>query len=55
MRHDDEEEYLRLRAEVELELAQRATKAEVVHAHYVLAEAYLERLKDLMDSSNSGP
>ena len=36
--------YYRQRAEIELELAQRATKPEVVKAHFLLADAYLERV-----------
>jgi hypothetical protein len=36
--------YYQHRAEVELERAQQATLPEVVHAHYRLAEAYLEKL-----------
>lgn len=37
-------DYYERRAEQELELAQRATKPEVVAAHYRLAELYLARL-----------
>ena len=42
---EDDNTYFTRRAEVELEQAQRATKPEVVRAHYQLAEAYLERLQ----------
>ena len=41
---EDDATYYRRRAEVELEQAQRATLPEVVHAHYEMANAYLERL-----------
>lgn len=37
-------EYFQFRAEQELERAQRATKPEVVAAHYALSELYLERV-----------
>ena len=42
----DEEEaaYLQRRAEEELEMAQKATRPEVVAAHVALADAYLARL-----------
>lgn len=36
--------YFQRRAEAELELAQQATKPEVVSAHHQLAEAYLARI-----------
>lgn len=40
----DDRRYFERRAERELELAQRATKPEVVKIHVTLAEAYLERV-----------
>ena len=41
---EDDKDYYTRRAEAELERAQRAKKPEVVKAHYLIAEAYLERL-----------
>ena len=41
---EDERSYYQHRAEVELEHAQMATAPEVVRVHYLLAEAYLEKL-----------
>lgn len=41
---DRDAEYYQMRAEQEIELAQRATKPEVVAAHYRLSELYLARL-----------
>ncbi len=41
---EDDSAYLTRRAEEELEQAQRAIKPEVVHTHYQLAQAYLDRL-----------
>jgi hypothetical protein len=41
---EDDIIYLQRRAEAELELAQQATKPEVVAAHHQLAEAYLDRI-----------
>lgn len=49
MAHDDEA-YFRRRAEQELELAQRAIDGAAVHAHYRLAEAYLERLEHSVEA-----
>lgn len=40
----DDSDYLELRAEAELELAQSATDPRAVQAHYELANAYLERI-----------
>lgn len=40
----EDEDYLYRRAEQQLELAQAATHPAVVKAHYLLADAYLERL-----------
>ncbi|WP_242098153.1 hypothetical protein [Sphingomonas sp. CROZ-RG-20F-R02-07] len=42
---EDDSTYFTRRAEAELEQAQRATKPEVVRVHFMLAEAYLERLQ----------
>ena len=41
---EDDRIYYQHRAEVELEIAQKATAPEVVKAHHLLAEAYLEKL-----------
>ena len=40
----DDRSYYQHRAEVELAIAQKATAPEVVRAHHLLAEAYLEKL-----------
>jgi hypothetical protein len=40
----DDFDYLEGRAELELALAQSATHAEAVRAHYELASAYLDRI-----------
>jgi hypothetical protein len=40
----DDRSYYQHRAEVEIERAQSATEPSVVHAHYQLAEAYLDKL-----------
>jgi hypothetical protein len=40
----DDRDYFEKRAEDEIALAQRATHAGVVRAHYELATAYLERI-----------
>lgn len=40
----DDSDYLELRAETELELAQSATDPRAVQAHYELANAYLDRI-----------
>lgn len=40
----DDSDYLELRAEAELELAQSATDPRAVQAHYELATAYLDRI-----------
>jgi hypothetical protein len=45
IRCEDDATYYRRRAESELEMAQRATRAEVVKVHYLLATAYLDRLE----------
>ncbi|WP_159513424.1 hypothetical protein [Sphingomonas sp. T1] len=44
---DDEILYFEHRAQVEVELAENATKPEVVDAHRKMADAYLERLVEL--------
>ena len=41
---EDDKSYYQHRAEVELEIAQKATAPEAVKAHHLLAEAYLEKL-----------
>jgi hypothetical protein len=43
----DEKSYLQHRAETEVERAQQATQPNVVRAHCVLAEAYLDKLTSL--------
>jgi hypothetical protein len=40
----DDLSYFQRRAEDEIELAQRASHARVVQAHYQLASAYLDRI-----------
>ena len=40
----DDLNYYEQRAEAEIAMAQRATHAEVVRAHYELATAYLDRI-----------
>ena len=40
----DDLDYYERRAEAEIALAQRATHASVVRAHYELASAYLDRI-----------
>ena len=40
---NEDAEYYSQRAQAEHELAQKATRPEVVSAHYQLAEAYLEK------------
>lgn len=42
---EDDSSYFTRRAEAELDQAQRATNPQVVRAHYMLAEAYLERIQ----------
>lgn len=44
---DDDIAYFEHRAEAELELAQHATKLEVVAAHCQMANAYLEKITGL--------
>lgn len=50
MTHCDAD-YYQMRAEQEIELAQRATTPEVVAAHYRLSELYLARLASLRGST----
>jgi hypothetical protein len=40
----DEVNYYQSRAEIEIEMAQRAEHARAVQAHYQLASAYLDRI-----------
>ena len=40
----DDKDYFERRAEAEIAMAQRATHASVVRAHYELATAYLDRI-----------
>ncbi len=40
----DDKDYFEKRAEAEIAMAQRATHASVVRAHYELATAYLDRI-----------
>lgn len=48
----NDKSYYRFRAETEVEHAQQATHPAVVHAHYQLAEAYLEKLSKLEQPEN---
>jgi hypothetical protein len=48
---DDEIAFLERRASEELEMAQRATKKEVVAVHCRMADLYLERIADLRAAS----
>ena len=41
---EDDRSYYQHRAEVEIECAQRATVPEAVRVHYLLAEAYLDKV-----------
>jgi len=40
----DDRDYFERRAETEIKLAQRATHASAVNAHYQMASAYLDRI-----------
>jgi hypothetical protein len=40
----DDRDYFERRAETEIKLAQRATHARAVSAHYQMASAYLDRI-----------
>lgn len=40
----DDKDYFERRAETEIELAQHATHARAVNAHYQMASAYLDRI-----------
>ncbi len=40
----EEAEYFERRAEIQIEMAQKATDTKAVQAHYELANAYLEKL-----------
>ncbi|MCP6237308.1 hypothetical protein NL436_27890, partial [Klebsiella pneumoniae] len=51
---DDEIIYFEHRVEAELELAQHATKAEVVAAHCKMANAYMERIEELRAAAAAG-
>ncbi|WP_242187891.1 hypothetical protein [Sphingomonas sp. CARO-RG-8B-R24-01] len=44
---EDDISYYRQRAETELERAQHANRPEVVRPHFMLAEAYLQRIAEL--------
>ena len=52
MSHTDID-YYQLRAEAEIELAQRSDDARAVRVHYELASAYLDRIHG--DTPRSGP
>lgn len=41
---EDDKSYYQHRAEVELEIAQKAAAPEVVRAHHLLAKAYLDKV-----------
>lgn len=49
---EDDIEYFQHRAEVELEMAQRAVTPEVLAPHVELANAYLEQVKALTQSAS---
>jgi hypothetical protein len=50
--HHEDTEYLKSRAEAELELAQSARHPEAVKAHYQLAGLYLDRVYGTPDKRN---
>lgn len=50
---EDELAFLERRASEELEMAQRATKTEVVAIHCRMADVYLERMADLKAASEA--
>ena len=52
---DDDIIYFQYRAEAELELAQHATKSEVVAAHCKMADAYFERVAGLRAAEAISP
>jgi len=47
--------YFQHRAEVELAIAQKSTTPEVVRAHYLLSEAYLEKVAKIGSSLDKMP
>jgi hypothetical protein len=49
----EEMDYYQLRAEAEIELAQRASHSKAVQAHYQLASAYLDMIHG--ETPNAGP
>lgn len=51
----DDSEYLEMRAEEEIGLAQQATDPRVVQAHYQLATAYLDRIHGEEDEPSGTP
>jgi hypothetical protein len=50
-----EEEYYQQRAETEIELAQQASDARAVQAHYEIASAYLDRIHGDTPKAPPGP
>lgn len=52
--YETDQQFYRRRAEMELDLAQKARLPEVVSAHYRLAEAYLARLQQVGEIDPSG-
>jgi len=52
---EDDQVYFQHRAEVELAIAQKSTTPEVVRAHYLLSEAYLEKVAEIGISREDVP
>jgi len=52
---EDDQVYFQHRAEVELAIAQKSTAPEVVRAHYLLSEAYLEKVAKVGSSRDERP
>ena len=52
---EDDQVYFQYRAEAELAIAQRSTTPEVVRAHYLLSEAYLEKVAEIGYSREEMP
>ena len=52
---EDDQLYFQHRAEVELAIAQKSTNPEVVRAHYLLSEAYLEKVAEIGFSRENMP
>ena len=52
---DDEKDYFYTRAEAELERSQQATHPAAVHAHYALANLYLDVVYDVPEDAEPHP